>query len=73
MAESVNYFSKKLRLDVWQGSEFASDIDLLTIAYLQFYDTTPKNFLDLFWKTYKMTLGNICCCSTPPLSVQTIR
>ena len=38
-------------LDVWQGSEYASDMDLLTIAYLQFYDASLKDFLDLFWKT----------------------
>ena len=35
-------------LDVWQGSEYASDMDLLTIAYWQFYDTSLKDFLDLF-------------------------
>ena len=38
-------------LDVWQGSEYASAMDLLTIDYLQFYDASLKDFLDLFWKT----------------------
>ena len=52
--------TKSSILDVWQGSEYASDIDLLMIGYLQFYDTSLKDFLDL---------ANICGCSTPSLSV----
>ena len=40
--------AKSSILDVWQGSEYASDMDLLTIAYWQFYDSSLKDFLDLF-------------------------
>ena len=43
--------AKSSILDVWQGSEYVSDMDLLTIAYFQFFDTSLKDFLDLFWKT----------------------
>ena len=43
--------AKSAILDVWQDSEYVSQMDLLTIAYFQFYDTSLKDFLDLFWKT----------------------
>ena len=70
----LTIFAESAILDVWRSSEYASDIDYLTIASLQFWmnETSVKDFLDLFWETYKMTFENNCGCRTPPLSVQTI-
>ena len=71
----LTIFAESAALDVWRSSEYASDIDYLTIAFLQFWmnDTSVKDFLDLFWETYKMTFENNWGCRSPPLSAQTIR